>query len=377
MRVALINGTEIFYLAGHPVLTERTYSAFDVRISGRVSVQVRARLRAAEVEHIDRGNVTTALEFSTTRQFGTPAAAEGYAGLLGSIASLDGLLVLIADSAGSPAGCVYLAGAVVELIASELHGCSVTLHYRAEGGVFSSHPAATYAPAPWVPKLFTRISAATGSHGAEKWFDVGFDSPELFSGSAAAGWAGVASTLEMLWSNDLKVWLGGQFSDCSGSPSANGDGTWRYWMRAVFPEDSAASTAVLNVTSSAGTWGDSRNNPITALTLNGAAQSLAHFPYTLPGDAAQLQTDLRALGWTGATVSASTDVDWAITIPDVSLTTFTALNKVFWPVYYVADIIFSVFWPVNGYVFSGQYLNGGGVQTKMPQQFARLKLASL
>ncbi len=374
MTVALINGTEIFYLAGHPDFSEREFSsAQNVRISGRVSVQVRARIRALAVEHIDRGNLESTLTFSATRQFASEAAALAYAARIEDAAELSGILVLRAETPGdADDSFVYNCRAVVPPPVPEVTGRACILHYTVSGGAFVPQGATAYPPAPALPATYTRITEENGPNGMERWFEAGFDSAEILTGSAEVGWAGENITYSPLWSEDLTTWITGRFIDCAGSPEDNGDGTWRYWCRSVYPANSETSTGQL--------WaenigGDVRNNPFTSLVIEGIIQALPNFPYTMPDDAAQMQADLRAAGWTGATVESVTGPDWRIEIPNVEGGSFFAVNRVYWPGYYISTPFGAQL--VDGMSFSGEYVNAADVRTKLPNQFFRLAVTAL
>ncbi|MEI7912281.1 MAG: hypothetical protein WCK77_21830 [Verrucomicrobiota bacterium] len=373
MTLALINGTEIFYLAGHPDHSERVFSsAQDVRISGKVSVEARRRIRALAVEHVDRGQLATQVSFSTSRGFASNAAAEAYAALLEDAAELSGILVIRADGGDSADTYVYMCRAVVSPPAREVSGCSVRLHYSVVGGAITPEGKTGPDPIPELPKTYVRISEINGAHGWEKWFDFGFDSPELLTGSASAGWSASDRTFSPLWREDLTTWITGKFTDVAGGPDDNGDGTWRYWCRSLWPVDSAIKTGTVSATS----YGDYHNNPLTALTIKGVVQSLPHFPYTMPGDAAQMQTDIRAAGWTGATVVSSSGSDWEITLPSITFGSYLLDSQVFFPVWYHYDIFGNLI-ASSVSDFAGSFVNSAGVRTAIIRQFGRLFVSSL
>lgn len=205
----------------------------------------------------------------------------------------------------------------------------------------------------------------------EKWFEVGFPSAELLEGNASAGWQDERGycILELEQSETLTAWAKGKFVDI-GSPQAI-PGGFQYWARCIHPVDSTIKTGQMKATAPA--TGDSRNGPFTALTIGGVIQSLA-FPYTMPTDAARLQADLRAAGWDGATVTASSFYDWEIVIPDAYYNGASIVTKVFWPVYYVADMYGALTTAIDGKSFSGEFVNEAGVRTAVPKQFARMAI---
>lgn len=210
--------------------------------------------------------------------------------------------------------------------------------------------------------------------GGEQFFEVAFTSPELLNGSAAEGWQDVRGYLdfELQQSENLTAWDVGKFVDAPGSPQNMGDGTFKYWSRCIHPVDSTIKTGRMRAT--APSTPDVRNGPFTALTLGGVVQALPGFPYAMPTDAGRLQADLRAAGWDGATVTATTLHNWEIIVPDVYYNGASIVSKVFWPVYYVADMFGALTSAVNGVSFAGEFVNEDGIRTNLPKQFARLAL---
>ena len=236
---------------------------------------------------------------------------------------------------------------------------------------------------PGLPSLMgSRIVDQNVGNGLEKWFEVGIPvrNTDDMVGNASSGWTTLNAffRLELSWSADMVTWALGKFSS-SGTTSVTLDGVecTVYWARSMYPKDSALSTSHFSAISTAAYNGDARNNPITALTLNSTVQSLPHFPYTLPGDAATLQADLIAAGWTGAVVTATSNIDWEINIPGVTQTAYYKVNKVYWPLYLVADMFGAIVNPMDGVFFQGDSINSAGIPTKLPHQFARLALTPL
>lgn len=148
-----------------------------------------------------------------------------------------------------------------------------------------------------LPSQAYRFDDATDA----KWFEVGFRSPEILSGNASAGWTDPRGyvRLELQSSVDLQNWAMGQFVDCASTAISNGDGTFDYWSRCIIPHHWEAVLVDLTVTS------DRSGKSITAISVMLAAVALSGFPYAMPADAARLQTDLRAAGYTGATVTST------------------------------------------------------------------------
>jgi hypothetical protein len=213
--------------------------------------------------------------------------------------------------------------------------------------------------------------------GAEKWFEFGFIWPCLLSGDAARGWVDDIARVRVWveWSEDLTNWRTAMFSSLPGSPQEV-EGGWEYWMRSALPVDSAEKRAAIVASSTAarGYW---RNNPFTAFIVASVPQLLPNFPYEMPGDAAQLQADLRAEGWSGATVTASSDVDWSISIPDVYYGEFGTFSRVEWPIYASGSDPFGNPLYSSNQSLTGAWLNNSGTRTFVPKQFARIGIAPL
>ncbi|MEI6674460.1 MAG: hypothetical protein WCO57_04700 [Verrucomicrobiota bacterium] len=212
--------------------------------------------------------------------------------------------------------------------------------------------------------------------GDWKWAEVGFISPEILQGNAMIGWI-YPPTRCRTWMerNDTLVIANFQttgFVDATGYPIPVLGG-FAYAVRSIYPVDAKVKTAALTAGFTSG--GDTRNNPITALTIADVVQSLPNFPYTMPGSAAQLQADLRAAGWTGATVTASSATVWSIVIPNVPLTDWNMLNKVYWPEYAFTDALGNAI-TSDGQSFAGTYVDSFNVPIK-PKQFIRMGVRKL
>lgn len=210
----------------------------------------------------------------------------------------------------------------------------------------------------------------------DKWFEVGvpmLDAQPMESGNASAGWLWLNGfvRLHLEWSEDLVNWHVGKFAD-SGSPEAvtiDGESCLIYWARSVYSVDSIVKTGNM--------WcevlsGDSRNNPFTALTINGIVRALGGFPYTMPTDAARLQADLRAAGFTGATVVATSATVWRIDLPGINFTAYNMLNYIYWPDYLVPNRYGSLVNHCNGAPFQGEFVNATGGRCTLNKQFARM-----
>ncbi len=133
------------------------------------------------------------------------------------------------------------------------------------------------------------------------WFEVGFRSPEELDGNAAAGWTDPRGycVMELQQTVDLATWAMGKFVDCATTAIDNGDGTWDYWARSIVPNH--WEEVMVDLTAATDLYGKS----ITGMTVMQTAVTLPNFPYAMPADAAQLETDLIAEGFTGATVTVT------------------------------------------------------------------------
>ncbi len=90
----------------------------------------------------------------------------------------------------------------------------------------------------------------------------------------------------------------GKFEPAPTPEVNNGDGTYTYWSRCTQPRVWKFVRVDLTLTS------NRAGKSITNLKLFGNTIALTGYPYAMPADAARLQTDLLALGYTGATVSS-------------------------------------------------------------------------
>lgn len=216
----------------------------------------------------------------------------------------------------------------------------------------------------------TRIVTDDG----QKWLELGFDmSDEIaITGSPETWWdAEGYAYLYLEWRRNLTQWEMGKFIESpTGNESLPNDVT-RVWCRAINPLTASTATAPEMVCESTAETGDSRSNPFTGIKVGGVAVSLPNAPYEMPGDAAQLQTDLRAAGHTTATVAATSDVDWRIVLEDLTFTTNQSVRVEFTD--YLHHIVES-----NGFAmwrnyleFTGDILDANG-KVIAPDGFGRL-----
>ena len=214
------------------------------------------------------------------------------------------------------------------------------------------------------------------TEGDWKWLEVAFTSPEILFGNASIGWH-YPPTRCRVWLERSDTLVVGSFYttgfvDSPGYPEPVLGG-YAYCARSIYPVDAKVKTAAMVVGYTSG--GDTRNNPFTAITIASTVQNLPNFPYTMPTHAAQLQTDLRAAGWTGATVTASSATVWNVTIPSVPLTDWKMLNKIFWAEYTYTDMMGETA-TNDGISFQETYVDSNNVAIKT-RQFVRLGVAKI
>lgn len=230
-------------------------------------------------------------------------------------------------------------------------------------------------------EIWGTTSARIVDDAGERWFEMGFRMDHELSGNPAAGWTdqGDYFRIDYQWSTDLVTWNAGKFVPAPVPVTDLGGGMYEYWARAIHPQDAAVKTAEIRVSSGyaggvGNTTADSRNNPFTGLTVDSVALALGGFPYTMPGDAARMQTDLRAF-YPAATVESSAATTWRIIIPDVTTSAFNTTSKVHWASYQSGTD------PLGGAVYSdgaplvGNYVDADGVAVH-PRAFGRLKFTA-
>lgn len=134
------------------------------------------------------------------------------------------------------------------------------------------------------------------------WFEAGFRAPEMLTGNGTDGWEDGRGFvhLEFETSVDLVTWEAENAEDCAVTEIAAGGGDYDYWVRGLVPV--YWQSTLRDFRAASNRYGKS----ITAIRLYDADISLPNFPYAMPADKAILQTDLRAAGYTGATVTSTT-----------------------------------------------------------------------
>lgn len=270
--------------------------------------------------------------------------------------------------------------------------------------------------------------------GDNKWWEAWFYSGEELSGSAADGWTDVRgyAVLRLERSEDLQSW-DHNFTDLADNGTEVEAGIWKYGGRTIYPVDSVTKTGQLSLVRSRP---DPRSNPLTAIVISDVDLALPNFPYDLPTDAATLQADLVAEGFTGATVEALSggaywalvtnyagqlpvspvsqlvidnatqslpnypytipgdeallisdleDLGWTdvsivyqggyrIDIPDVESTGYNPSHRVDWTPYLVENMLGELVNYVSSISFDSEAVNEDGVRTAVASQFTRLRL---
>jgi|GEM_PF-6780221 len=368
-RILFLHGGQTdFLLAPGDILTG------EPEVKTTQAADVFTPIGAAFGECAAKGGAVTTMSWSVVRQHASHAALRNY--LAWASASFPGNVsgtLRVATGGGAMweiSGVVFMTSATALRIPCS--GFQTVTSVSVQGGAITLLPGGAFILPKPDPLLF-RNTEATGANGMEKWLEVGFIACDEMglSGSAATGWADVNHLLRLTLerSENLTAWTHGEFADCAGSPVKNSDGTHTYWARSPFPMDSKIKTGSVVFCST--NYQDSRNNPLTSLTISGVVQALPGFPYTMAADAARLQADLRAYGWAGATVTANSATDWTITILGVNMTTYLSTHKVYWPGYLTADMFGAMTNTSNGLLAFGNWKNSAGVRTYVDKQFAR------
>lgn len=170
---------------------------------------------------------------------------------------------------------------------------------------------------------YVKTEARTVLDSTALWFEVDVILPSGFTGSAAAGWTRTSDQIHLglHWSENLTSWT----AACSGWTAAPGswpvtlgDGRKLWTCRYATPVYWMATMVDFRHTS------DLHGKSITGISVLGTAVTTGmSYPYAMPADAARLQTDLRAAGYTGAVVSSTTGTLIATARNHISTSTST------------------------------------------------------
>lgn len=149
-------------------------------------------------------------------------------------------------------------------------------------------------------ELYSRTEARLVQDETALWFEFGFSLDAILTGNSATGWTdgGNYFRLHIEQSADLTTWSLGKFVPAPTPLEVRPDGGWNYWSRSTVPVYWFNVYVDLRLTSNR--FGKS----ITEISIHQVPIPLAGYPYAMPADAARLQTDLIAAGYTGAVVSS-------------------------------------------------------------------------
>ena len=133
-------------------------------------------------------------------------------------------------------------------------------------------------------------------------FEVGFAIDAELTGNAATGWTDAGNYLkfEIQQSEDLVTWNMGRFIPAPVPVVDLGGGNFQYWARCLVPIKWVET--LIDFRASSTRYG----KEITAMGILGIDVYLPNFPYSMPADAAQLQTDLRANGYPDSVLTVDT-----------------------------------------------------------------------
>lgn len=315
MRITLITSGSSYPLAGQWPLSEREFAgAVDFKISAEHVAESVQRVRAANAKMFHRGNLATTVSFSTRRIFASHAEALIYAADLAEETPRTGEVMF-----ATGAGARYLQDAVVRPPTHEVDGCAVRMDYVATGSsitrmlppaVVSSTAGGGLVVSPGgggtMPEELedarldgTLFRVVLDSDG--EWAEFGIPSPtNALVGDAANGWTdpGGNVLLRVSRSTDLIAW-DYELIDCPTGIEDMGEDVWVYWARAKVPSYWETTLRDFRI------GGDNYGKSITEIYLYDNNISLSGYPYAMPADKARLQADLRAAGYTGATVTSA------------------------------------------------------------------------
>lgn len=175
------------------------------------------------------------------------------------------------------------------------------VHWMTKGGrtIYMSPAAAKAASKAWLDANVV-TKAVTVLDTDAYWFELEVILPGDFDGNPVDGWTNGTISLGLFWSENLTSWVsGGWIAAPDKITETLGDGCKKWFVRyettPIWWID-----VMINLTLTSDRYGKA----ITAVEVLGSSVSLPNFPYDMPADAAQLQTDLRAAGFTGALVSS-------------------------------------------------------------------------
>lgn len=134
MRISLLADSTVYPLAGEAGVSERAHSsAGDFRQQPTANTQLVQKVRAANAEPLDRGNLLEVITFSTARQFASAAEAWLWSLDYDRTMPRAGTLVLEAIAAGGGVSTRHLLNALVAPPQRTVTGATVRLDYTVQG----------------------------------------------------------------------------------------------------------------------------------------------------------------------------------------------------------------------------------------------------
>lgn len=183
----------------------------------------------------------------------------------------------------------------------KIHNGGREVHWLTKGvrTIYMSPAAARAASKAWLDANVA-TNAVTVMDTDAYWFELEIILPGDFTGNPVDGWTNGTISLGLFYSNNLTAWVSGGWIAAPGKTTETlGDGR-KKWFARYEPTPIWWNDVMIDLTLTSDRYGKA----ITAISVLGSAVSLPNFPYDMPAEAAQLQTDLRAAGFTGALVSS-------------------------------------------------------------------------
>jgi hypothetical protein len=180
------------------------------------------------------------------------------------------------------------------------NGVDLQMLARGERPIWLKPEAAGAIKKAWLDEN-VKMTATTTLESDARWFDLEIILPNDFTGSPEDGWTNGTLDLGLDYTTDLAEWETIDWITTPGTTVEDLlDGRKKHFARASVPVYWVATMDDLRLSS------NRQGKSITAVSLMETPLSLANFPYEMPADAAQLQTDLRAIGLDDSTVSVTT-----------------------------------------------------------------------
>lgn len=174
MRILLQAGAAVYPLAGEAGVSERIHSsAADLVISAQAVTDLVRRVRAAFAKIVDRGNLSTTITFSTTRLFGTPAAAFLYVLDHDSALPRQGTLIFEALAPGGGITKRALMDMVISPPTRRVIGCTALLDYTATGGAIITPSSGMTVSGNILPTIAKGLYVETGLYNGKMSYGRG------------------------------------------------------------------------------------------------------------------------------------------------------------------------------------------------------------